>query len=466
MADSQRRPDSQEKLGTMPIGRLLVSMSVPMMISMLIQALYNVVDSIFVARLREHALTAVSLAFPLQNIMFALAVGTGVGVNALVSRSLGEGNLRRAEKAANVQVFLDVLYAVIMLCVGLFFARTYFSNQTDVADIVDYGEQYLSIVCCWSLGMFLAQGWEKLLIATGNATPSMIAQGLGAVMNIILDPIFIFGLGPIPAFGVRGAAIATVAGQFASAICALLFNLKRNRATHFDFRQMLPDFRILKLIFAVGFPSMIIVGLNAVSSYAMNGIYLGFSTTAAAVYGVWLKLQSFGFMPVFGMNNGTIAIYSFNHGAGKIDRLFKTLRLSLILGVSITLLVTILYECIPNPLLTLFDASDFMRSIGVHAVRICALSMAFGAASVIMSSSLQATGRARYSLVINICRQVVFQVVFAWILSRFGRLEIVWFAPLMSEVLTMFVAIALCRANIRAIRAAAAEKLPDAPADA
>ena len=312
MNPAAKREGSQDKLGTMPIGKLLVTMSVPMMISMFIQALYNVVDSMFVARLSEDALTAVSMAFPIQNVMIALAVGTGVGVNALVSRSLGEGNLRRAEKAANVQIFLDVCYAVLSIVVGVFFARTYFTNQTDVASIIDYGEQYVAIICCWSLGMYLAQGWEKLLIATGNATPSMISQALGAVVNIILDPVLIFGLGPFPALGVRGAAIATVIGQYAAGICALVFNLRRNTATHFHFNQMLPDLKILKFIYSVGLPSMLIVGLSAVMSYCMNGIFLSFSTTATAVFGIWLKLQSFGFMPVFGMNNGTIAIYSYN----------------------------------------------------------------------------------------------------------------------------------------------------------
>ena len=440
-----KREESQDKLGTMPIGRLLVTMSVPMMISMFIQALYNVVDSMFVARLSEDALTAVSMAFPVQNIMIALAVGTGVGVNALVSRSLGEGNLRRAEKAANVQVFLDVCYAVLSLVAGLFFARTYFTNQTDVNSIIDYGEQYVRIICCWSLGMFLAQGWEKLLIATGNATPSMISQALGAVVNIILDPLLIFGLGPFPALGVRGAAIATVIGQYAAAVCALVFNLRRNTATRFHLRQMLPDGPILKFIYSVGLPSMLIVGLSAVMSYCMNGIYLTFSTTATAVFGIWLKLQSFGFMPVFGMNNGTIAIYSYNYGAGNLDRLTKTLRLSLIVGTLITTAVAVLYICIPNALLSLFDASDYMRSIGVTAVRLCALSMPFGALTVILSSPFQSVGRAPLSLLVNICRQLVFQVAAAWVLSRFGRLEIVWLAPLIAEALTMCIAAALCR---------------------
>ena len=301
-----RKQAAQEKLGTMPIGRLLVTMSVPMMISMFIQALYNAVDSMFVARLSEDALTAVSLALPIQNIMIALAVGTGVGVNALVSRSLGEGNRRRAEKAANVQVFLDLVYALIWVVIGLFFSRRFFQNQTEVESIIEYGAQYVSIITVFSFGMFQAQGLEKLLIATGHATPSMISQALGAILNIILDPIFIFAFG----LGVRGAAIATVIGQFAAAICALIFNLKRNTATRFDLRQMLPDLKILGFIYSVGFPSMITVGLHAITGYLLNSIYLSFSTTAAAVYGVWIKLQSFGFMPVFGMHSGTLAIYS------------------------------------------------------------------------------------------------------------------------------------------------------------
>ena len=452
---------SQNKLGQMPIGKLLVTMSVPMMISMLIQALYNVVDSIFVAKLCEDALTAVSLAFPLQNIMIAIGVGTGVGVNALVSRSLGEGNLRRAEKAANVQIFLDLAYTVIAILVGVFFSRTYFTNQTDVQSIIDYGEQYISIVCIWSLGLFLGQGFEKLLIATGNATPSMISQGLGAVLNIILDPVFIFGLGPIPALGVRGAAVATVLGQFAAALSAFLFCLKYNKEVHFHLNQLLPDLKILKFIYSVGIPSMITIGLNTAMSYCMNNIFLGFSTTAAAVFGIWLKLQQFGFMPVYGMNNGTIAIYSFNYGAKKLDRVFKTMRLALIVAIVITALVTVLYLAIPVPLLHLFSASDYMLEIGIPAVRLCALSLVFGAVCVIISSACQSLGRARYTLGINVCRQVVFQIAAAWVLSRFGRLELVWLAPLIAELLTMFVAIFLNR-RVKTALNAEMSQLPDA----
>jgi len=451
---------AQNKLGQMPVGKLLVTMSVPMMISMFIQALYNVVDSIFVAQLSEDALTAVSLAFPLQNIMIAVAVGTGVGINALVSRSLGEGNIRRAEKAANVQVFLDLAYTVIAILVGIFFSRTYFSNQTDVLGIIDAGEQYVSIVCIWSMGLFMAQGFEKLLIATGNATPSMISQALGAVLNIILDPIFIFGLGPIPAFGVRGAAIATVIGQFGAAVCSFIFCLTRIKELRFNFKLMLPDLKILRFIYSVGIPSMITIGLNTAMSYCINNILLGFSTTAAAVFGIWLKLQSFGFMPVFGMNNGTLAIYSYNYGAKKIDRVFQTMRIAMIISICIALTVTALYVAIPAPLLKLFNASDYMLTIGVPAVRLCALSMVFGSVCVIISSACQSFGRARYTLLINICRQVLFQVVAAWVLSRFGKLELVWFAPLIGEALTMFVALRL-NGKVRAMLHAEANALPN-----
>ena len=447
-AAENKKQATQEKLGTMPIGRLLVTMSVPMMISMFIQALYNAVDSMFVARLSEDALTAVSLAMPMQNIMIAVAVGTGVGVNALVSRSLGEGNRRRAEKAANVQVFLDLVYALICVVVGLLFSRRFFQNQTDVQTIVDYGSQYLSIVMIFSIGLFQSQGLEKLLIGTGNATPSMISQALGAILNIILDPIFIFVFG----LGVRGAAIATVIGQIAAAVCALLFNLKLNTATRFHVKQMLPDFKILKFIYSVGFPSMITVGLTAITGYLLNAIYLSFSTTAAALYGVWIKLQSFGFMPVFGMNNGTLAIYSYNYGARRIDRLFKTFRISVIVGALITLAVTVLYELIPVQLLRLFNASEHMLEIGVPALRICSLSMVFGALTVVMTASFPALGRSRYSLLINILRQVIIQVAAAWALSRFGKLGPVWFSPLISEVLTLGVAVFFCIRIMRQVQ--------------
>lgn len=437
----------------MPIAKLLITMSVPMMISMLIQALYNVVDSIFVAKISEDALTAVSLSFPLQNLLCAIAVGTGVGVNALVSRSLGEGNTRRAEKAANVQMFLDLVYTLATVLFGIFFSRVYFSAQTDVASIINHGEQYVSIVCIWSLGLYFSQGFEKLLIAAGHATLSTIAQAIGAVTNIILDPILIFGVGPIPAMGVPGAAIATVIGQFAATACALVFNIKYNKATRFDLRQLLPDRKILKFIYAVGLPSMLTIGLNAVTSYCMNAIFLTFSTTAAAVYGVWIKLQSFAYMPVFGMNNGTIAIFSYNLGAKKIDRVFASLRLSIILGLCITAAIALIFELFPSLLLSFFSASDYMMSIGRPAMRLLAPSLMFGATSIIISSACQSLGHARHSLLINLCRQAFFLLPIAFGLSLFGKLGIVWLSPLFAEVIALvFVVIRIHRKMLQELR--------------
>lgn len=447
------RSESQNKLGEMPIGRLLIAMSVPMMISMFIQALYNVVDSIFVAMISEDALTAVSLAFPMQSIMSAIAVGTGVGVNAMVSRALGQADREKAEKAANVQVLLSLVYTAVFVLLGMSVSRSFYTTQTDVESIISYGEDYLSVVCCFSLGLFFGQNFEKLLIATGNSTPSMISQATGAVLNIILDPLFIFGLGPVPAMGVRGAAIATVIGQFASALVALAFNLKYNSATHFRLSGMKPDVKTLRGIYAVGLPSMLTIGLSSVMSYLMNSILLGFSTTAAAVFGIWLKLQSFGFMPVFGMNNGTIAIFSYNHGAGRIDRVNRTLRLALTLGGIITLGVALLYEAVPGLLLSLFSASDNMMSIGITAIRICAVSLPFGALSIICASACQSLGHAGCALAINLSRQLVLQVTAAYLLSLFGRLSLIWVAPLMAEVLTLAFAALLAGRVMRELNA-------------
>ncbi len=436
---------SQDKLGTMPIGKLLLVMSVPMMISMFVQALYNMVDSMFVARINEDALTAVSLAFPLQNVMTAIGVGTGVGTSAFVSRSLGEGDYAKAEKAANVQNFLSAFYSVFFAFAGLLFAEAFYTAQTDVQSIVDYGKDYLNIVCLFSIGVFYGQNLEKLLVATGSSTQSMISQASGAVINIVFDPIFIFGLGPIPAMGVKGAALATVMGQAAAALIAFVMNLRYNQATRFAFSKMLPDMYILKRIFSVGVPSMITVGLASVMSFCINQILLTFSTTATAVFGIWLKMQSFGFMPVFGMNNGTIAIYSYNYGAKNYDRVRATQSLALKVGAAVTVLAALLYELLPVQMLELFSASEYMMSIGVRALRCCAISLPFGALSIILGSSAQTMGYARYSLFINLCRQMIFQVPAAYLLSLGGKLELVWFAPIISECISLAIAYALNR---------------------
>ena len=443
-------------MGTMPIGRLLVVMSVPMMISMFVQALYNMVDSMFVSMISENALTAVSLAFPMQTVMNAVAVGTGVGVSAMVSRSLGKGDSESANRAANVQVLLSAIYSLAALLIGLAFSRAFYTHQTDVAEIVAYGEDYMRIVCVFSFGMFYGQNFEKLLIATGSSAPSMISQALGAVVNIVLDPVLIFGLGPFPAMGVRGAAVATVIGQAIAALAALAFNLRFNSATRFSLRAMLPDRATLGGIYAVGLPSMITIGLASVTSYCMNQLLLGFSTTAAAVYGIWIKMQSFGFMPVFGMNNGTVAIFGYNHGAKKYDRVHKTLRLATVVGVVVTIAAALLYELIPVPMLRLFNASEYMYSIGVTALRLCSLSLPFGALSIVLSSACQSLGSPGYTLIVNICRQVAIQVPAAWLLSLTGVLDALWLAPLIAEAATAAIAVILTRRVMRRLDAEAA----------
>ena len=439
------RRQSQDKLGTMPEGKLLAVMSLPMMISMLVQALYNAVDAMFVARLSEDALTAVSLAFPFQNVMIAVGVGSGVGVSALVSRSLGRGDRAMAERTANVQNFLSIVYALIFALLGGLFARRFFTAQTDSAPIVEYGTTYLSICSLWCLGMFYGQNLEKLLVATGNSVLSMVCQATGAVVNIILDPILIFGLGPFPRLEVAGAAWATVTGQVVAALLAFFFCLKYNKATRFQVKQMVPKWSIVKGIFSIGIPSTLTVCLGSVLSYGMNAIILPFSTTAAAVFGVWLKLQYFAFMPVFGLNNGTIAIYSYNYGAGRLDRVKRTLRLSLLVCASFTLLATLVYELLPDTMLGLFHASENMLGMGRPALRICAVSLALGGMSVIFSSSYQSLGYSGLTLLVSACRQMLLSLPLAWLLSRTGDLNRVWLAIPISEALTFCLAFVFSR---------------------
>ena len=441
----------ENKLGAMPIGKLLVVMSIPMMISFFIQALYNMVDSIFVAKISENALTAVSIAFPMQNIITAIGVGTGVGVTAMVPRYLGQGKQRDAEKIANVAVFLSGCYWVIFLLVGLFLVGPYYRMQTDVPEIVEGGIQYLSIVCMVSMGAFFGQNFEKLLVATGHSLQSMISQAAGAIFNIIFDPLLIFGVGPFPKMGITGAAVATVLGQIFAAIVAFCFVLKTQKAVRIHPGAMLPDKRSLKEIYAVGIPSILTVGLSSAMSFCLNQIFLAFSTTATAVFGVWLKLQNFCYMPVFGMNNGTIPMISYNYGAGRMDRVHKTIHLALGVAITLMLVLLVIFELFPAGLLTLFSASDTMFAIGIPALRLTCLSLPFGATAVILSSSFQALGRSRYTLAVSLGRQLIFVVPIAWLLSLSGRLELVWLSIAIAEVLSMILAICLRRRLVREI---------------
>ena len=437
--------NSQNKLGVMPIGKLLMVMSVPMMISMFIQALYNVVDSMFVAKISEEALAAVGIAFPLQNVAIAIGVGTGVGITALVPRSLGSGDYETANRAANVQNFLCICYSLVFVVIGLAFARPYYTMQTDDPAIIEAGVDYVRIVCAVSVGVFFGQGLEKLLVASGYSALSMICQASGAIINIVLDPILIFGLGPIPAMGVKGAAIATVAGQIFASALALFFNLTKNKTIRFSLKDMVPNIKTLKAIYAVGIPSMLTVGLSTVMSYCMNQIFLAVGTTATAAFGIWVKLQSFGFMPVYGLNNGSIAILAFNRGAKKYDRVRKTLKLASIIGVCVSSLVMVFYIAAARPLLGLFSASENMYAIGMAAVRICALSLPFGAYTVILSSSFQSLGNPRNTFLVNMCRQLIILVPIAWLLSLIGDVRYIWAAFPVADAATMLISMGISR---------------------
>lgn len=435
----------KNKLGEMPIGRLLISMSVPMMISFFIQALYNIVDSMFVAMISEDALTAVSIAFPVQQIITAIGVGTGVSLNALVPRFMGQGRQKDSLRVANVAVFLCVCYTAFFFLLGLTFVPTYYTMQTTVPTIVESGVAYLRIICLVTVGAFFSQIFEKLLVATGNTLQSMIAQASGAVFNLIFDPLLIFGIGPFPAMGVRGAAIATVGGQVFAAIIAFLLLVRKDTGIHFKVSYMRPSLSVLKQIFSIAIPSMITVGVSSVMSFCINQILLAFSTTATAVFGIWLKLQNFSYMPIFGLNNGTTPIISYNYGAGRLDRVKKTMKLAMVISVGLMCLLLVIYELIPGLLLMLFSASDTMLSIGTTALRIFCITLPIGAASMILSSAFQSLGRSRFTLMVNLSRQLIFLVPIAWLLSLTGKLPLVWSASVIAEALGLVMAIFLWR---------------------
>ena len=424
-------------MGTMEINPLLLKLSIPMMISMLVQALYNVVDSIFVARVSENALTAVSLAFSLQNMMFAVGIGTGVGVNALLSKSLGEKNQYRANKTAENGLFLALCSYLVFLVLGLTVVRPYFYAQTADADIAEQGIRYLTICCVLSLGMFMQVMNEKLLAATSRTTLSMISQLVGAVVNIILDPIFIFGYCGEALSGTTGAALATVIGQFCGAGVSFYLNLRKNPDIQLDFKGFRPSAEAIKRIYVVGLPSIAMQCVGSVMTFFMNQILMAFSATAVAVFGVYFKLQSFVFMPIFGMNNGMVPIISYNYGARKPERVKKTIRLSVFYAECIMLVGFCIFQFLPDKLLGLFAASDAMLAIGVPALRIICPHFLLAGAGIVLSSVFQALGNGVFSLTVSICRQLVVLIPAAWLLSRTGEVNMVWWAFIIAEVVSL-----------------------------
>ncbi|MCD7904177.1 MAG: MATE family efflux transporter [Clostridiales bacterium] len=428
----------ENKMGTIPINRLLLSVSVPMMVSMLVQALYNIVDSMFVSQISENALTAVSLAFPAQNLMIAVASGTGVGVNALLSKSLGSKSFKTANDTASTAVFLWLINFAVFAVLGVFFSRLFFAVQTDAEEIVDYGHSYLSICMIFSPGMFGQVAFERLLQSTGKSVYSMITQSTGAIINIILDPILIFGLFGLPEMGISGAAIATVIGQSAACILAITLNITKNKEIHFTLRGFRPKLKIIKNIYSVGIPSILMIAIGSLMTFGMNKILIAFSTTATAVFGVYYKLQSFVFMPVFGLNNGMVPIIAYNFGAERPDRITKTLRLSIFYAVFIMLIGFGIFFFCTQRLLGIFDASENMLSIGIPALRIISISFLIAGYCVVVSSVFQALGHGLFSLIISVLRQLIVLLPSACILSKFG-LTPVWFSFPIAEFASLIV---------------------------
>lgn len=432
-------------MGTMPIKRLLISMSLPIMISMLVQALYNVVDSIFVAQINENALTAVSLAFPIQNLMIAIAVGTGVGINALLSRTLGEQNFKRVSDIASNSILLGFLSYILFLVFGLWFSRSYFASQTNNSEIIEYGVTYLRIICIGSLSIFLQIIFERFLQSTGKSFQTMITQGTGAIINIILDPILIFGYFGMPKMGIAGAALATVIGQVVAVILSVIFNLRDNKEISIKLKGFRPSIEVIRSIYVVGIPSIIMMSITSITTYGINSILTKFSSTAIAVFGVYYKLQSFVFMPVFGLNNGMVPIIAYNYGAKNKERITETIRLSIIYGICIMTVGLILIQVFPQNILGLFNASEEMLSIGTPALRIISLSYIFAGFSIVASSVYQALGNGLLSLINAISRQLVVLLPSAYGLSLLGNVNLIWWSYPIAEVVSLVLSIIFLR---------------------
>ncbi len=432
---------AENKMGVMPVKRLLVSMALPMMVSMLVQALYNVVDSIFVSQISEDALTAVSMAFPMQNLLIGVSSGIGVGTNALLSKALGEKKQKTANSMALHGLMLSAIAYLIFLVLGLTIVRFFFKAQGASDAIADYGTDYLSIVMIFSFGMYAQMIFERLLQATGRTLFTMFTQGTGAIINIILDPIMIFGYFGFPALGIKGAAVATVTGQIIAAIMAIIFNLKKNSDINFSFKGFKPEMKAIGRILYIGVPSMIMVAIGSVMTFCVDKILVIYSSTAVAVFGAYYKLQSFAFMPVFGLNNGMIPILSYNYGARKPKRVMDTLKFALVIAACIMIAAFILVQCIPGKLLLLFSASEEMLGIGIPALRTISISFLIAWACVILGSFFQAMGNGISSMLVSFTRQLIFLVPLVFIFSKIGTIDLVWWAWPIAEIASLVLSI-------------------------
>ncbi|MCR4579526.1 MAG: MATE family efflux transporter [Treponema sp.] len=424
-------------MGVLPVGKLLIQISLPMMISMLVQALYNIVDSIFVAQISENALTAVSLAFPIQNLMISTAVGTGVGINSLLSMRLGQKDQEAVDNTAMNGIFIIIITCLIFMILGLTVPAPYFRSQTDNQEIIDFGVSYLNICMIVSFGLFGAITFERLLQSTGRTVLSMISQLTGAITNCILDPIMIFGLLGCPKLGIAGAAWATVIGQIAATIVSIILNLTRNKEIKFRLKEFRPNLHIIGDIYKVGLPSILLGSIGSFLTYLINMILGGFSTTAIAVYGVYFKLQSFIFMPVFGLNNGIVPIVAYNYGARHKDRITKSIKLCSITAVIIMLAGLLIFELFPGLLLGMFNASEEMLRIGIPALRIIAIHFPIAALSITFISVFQALGRGFFSMVTSFVRQIIVLLPAAWLLSLTGNINNIWWAFVIAEAASL-----------------------------
>lgn len=435
----------ENKMGYMPVPRLLFTMSMPMVISMLVQALYNVVDSVFVARISENALTAVSMAFPVQNLMIAVSVGTGVGINALLSRSLGEKQFRQADRAARNGLFLGLVTYLAFAVFGLAGSRLFFTSQTSDPELIAYGTQYVFTVTVFSFGICLAVVGERLLQSTGRTIYNMITQGLGAIINIILDPILIFGLWGFPRMEVLGAAVATVAGQICGMALSLFFNVRKNQEINLNMKGFRPDWATIRKIYEVGLPSIIMQSIGSVMVFGVNKILMMFTSTAVSVFGVYFKLQSFIFMPVFGLNNGMVPIIAYNYGARRKKRITETVKLSIGAAVAVMLAGLAVFQLRAEALLEIFDASPDMLSIGVPALRTISLSFLFAGYCIVVGSVFQALGNGVYSLAVSVARQILVILPVAYVFARLWGLNAVWWSIPIAEIVSVVMSTVLLR---------------------
>ena len=432
---------TEDKLATMPVGRLLAQMSLPIMVSFFIQALYNFVDSMFVAQLSEQALTATSLAFPMQQISHAIAVGTGIGMAAVIPKLAAKNEMEQANQAAHSGIVLGAIYSLIFLVLGFFVAKPLYHQLTTDPEIAFLGASYLRIVWMVSFGIFFGQCFEKMLMAAGHSMLSMVAQASGALFNMIVDPLLIFGIGPFPKMGIIGAAVATVMGQILAAILAGILNAHYNRWINLSIEKLRLNVELAKEIIVVGFPSIITIGLNAITSFSVNMILMGYSSTATAVYGIWIKLQSFCYMPLFGMNNALIPILSFNHARKENQRVTRVTKLALRSALVAMVTIGIVLEIIPNHILALFNPSNNLLLIGQRALKICLLSLPFAAVAIIRSASMQALEYSFYTLVVNVLRQFVLLAgLFLTFSLIFHDVNHLWWAVVLTELISAFIA--------------------------